>query len=64
MPEIALSEQEFTLLRQLIYRVAGVHLADSKRPLVMGRLQKRLHELQLENYLQYYQRVTDERHPQ
>ncbi|MGL6070728.1 CheR family methyltransferase [Craterilacuibacter sp.] len=64
MPETALSVQEFTLLRQLIYRIAGVHLADSKRPLVMGRLQKRLHELQLDSYLQYYQLLTDERHPQ
>jgi chemotaxis protein methyltransferase CheR len=51
---IALSETEFNLFRRWLYDTAGIHLADAKRALVAGRLSKRLRELDLNSYQQYF----------
>jgi chemotaxis protein methyltransferase CheR len=49
----SLSVRDFRLFQQLIHREAGIHLAESKRVLVEGRLARRLRELQLD-YRAYY----------
>ena len=41
MSESAITDQEFKLFQQLIYKIAGISLSDSKKVLLVGRLQKR-----------------------
>jgi len=48
-----LGDPEFRLLRDLVYREAGIHLAESKRALVAGRLARRLRELGLASFRDY-----------
>lgn len=52
--QIALSEAEFRLLQRLFYDQVGIQLPPVKKPLVCGRLAKRLAALQLDSYQQYY----------
>src|SRR5258706_15109982 len=52
-----LSDREFRMLQQLIYREAGIHLSDAKKALVSGRLARRLRALGCRDFTAYYQRV-------
>jgi chemotaxis protein methyltransferase CheR len=54
----AMSEREFSLYRKLIYSNAGICLTPPKKALLEARLGRRLRELGLESFLDYYQRVT------
>ena len=54
----AMSEREFSLYRKLIYSNAGICLTPPKKTLLEARLGRRLRELGLESFLDYYQRVT------
>jgi chemotaxis protein methyltransferase CheR len=54
----AISDQEFGLFQRLIYKIAGISLADSKKVLLVGRLQKRLQHYQLESFSQYYRMLA------
>jgi chemotaxis protein methyltransferase CheR len=59
-----LSDQEFRLLQQLIYREAGIHLSEVKKALVSGRLTRRLRALGCTTFQAYYEYVeanSDER---
>jgi chemotaxis protein methyltransferase CheR len=56
----ALSSRDFELFRRLIHREAGIHLADSKRVLVEGRLARRLRELGLDFRAYYALVLADE----
>ena len=64
MSESAISDQEFALFQRLIYKIAGISLSDSKKVLLVGRLQKRLRHYQLDNYSQYYRMLANGEHPQ
>jgi chemotaxis protein methyltransferase CheR len=55
---VSLSDAEFELFRQWLYTSAGIHLVDAKRALVAGRLSKRLRELGLSSYRQYFERLS------
>lgn len=55
-----LSDADFALFQTLIRREAGIHLADSKRALLIGRLAPRLRTLGLKSFRHYYLRVTEE----
>jgi chemotaxis protein methyltransferase CheR len=55
----ALGAQEFARFRALIYREAGIHLADCKHALVVGRLSRRLRELGLRSFAAYWRLVAD-----
>ncbi|MCX9154736.1 protein-glutamate O-methyltransferase CheR [Niveibacterium sp. 24ML] len=57
MPE--LSGAEFELFRSFLHRVAGISLSDSKRPLVSGRLAKRLQACNCGSYEAYYHLIAD-----
>ena len=57
MPTLA--EAEFQRFRDLIYRIAGIHLADSKRLLVEGRLQRRLRATGIATFIDYFRVVTN-----
>ncbi len=49
---------EFALFRDLIYKVAGISLNESKKHLVQSRLQKRLRHYNLTRYQEYYDLVA------
>jgi chemotaxis protein methyltransferase CheR len=55
-----ITDREFNLFRKLVDREAGIHLSDSKRALLVGRLTRRLRELGLTSFSAYYRRVTEE----
>lgn len=52
-----LSDQEFRLFRDLMYKLAGISLSDAKKQLVAGRLARRLRQLELESYGDYFKRL-------
>jgi len=54
------SERDFLRFQALIHREAGIWLAPVKKALLVGRLAKRLRELGLESYGDYYDRVAED----
>lgn len=64
MSESQITDQEFALFQRLIYKIAGINLADSKKVLLVGRLQKRLRHHQFETYTQYYRMLANGEHPE
>ncbi|MCP5162331.1 MAG: protein-glutamate O-methyltransferase CheR [Hahellaceae bacterium] len=60
-PSLAMiSQEEFALFRDLMYKVAGVCFSESKRHLVSGRLARRIRECELPDFGAYYRLVTSE----
>lgn len=55
-----ITDREFSLFQELIYKEAGIYLADAKKPLLTGRLTRRLRELGLHSFNAYYHRVLEE----
>lgn len=53
-----ITDAEFAQFQRLIYQIAGISLADSKKILLMGRLGKRLRALNLESFGEYYRLVA------
>lgn len=58
----AITDQEFALFQRLIYKIAGISLADSKKVLLVGRLQKRLRFHQLSSFADYYRLLSSGQH--
>lgn len=54
MVEIELRQEEFELFRNYIYERVGIALSAQKTTLVKGRLNKRLNQLGLSNFKDYY----------
>lgn len=50
-----ISDKEFQLFRDIIFRETGIHMSDRKRNLIVARLSKRLRALNLSNFSEYYQ---------
>lgn len=48
-----ITDAEFKSIRDIMYRRTGVNLKDSKRPLVITRLRKRLQDLSLNTFQEY-----------
>lgn len=61
---LTISDEEFGLFRRLIYKLAGIDLADSKKVLLVGRLQRRLREHGLDNFGSYYRLLASGQQPQ
>jgi chemotaxis protein methyltransferase CheR len=55
---VVLQDQEFSKFSELIYRIAGISMAPSKKPLVSSRLAKRLKLLDLSSYGDYFRFIT------
>ncbi len=55
---VVLHEKEFTQFCDLIYRIAGITLSSSKKPLVTSRLAKRLAHFGLRSYGEYFKMIT------
>ncbi|MDD2701034.1 MAG: protein-glutamate O-methyltransferase CheR [Sideroxydans sp.] len=49
-----LSDQEFSQFQAMIYDIAGISLSDAKKPLVSGRLAKRVKEHGVDSYGEYF----------
>jgi chemotaxis protein methyltransferase CheR len=56
-----LADGEFGLYQKLVFREAGIHLAEVKKALVAARLLRRIRELGMTTYAAYYRRVIDEK---
>lgn len=54
----ALSEADFLRFQQLIEEETGIHLSDAKRPLLIARLAKRVRQLGMTTFGQYFERVV------
>ena len=53
-----ISNAEFARFQKLIYDIAGISLADSKKVLLVGRLGRRLQHFDLPNFTEYYRLVV------
>lgn len=59
----ALTDQEFSQFRSFIYKNAGISLSPNKKPLVSGRLAKRLRDRSLSSYGEYLKLLSSGHHP-
>ena len=55
-----LTDREFTDFQQTIHREAGIWLAPTKRALLVGRLSRRIRELELESFAEYHRLALDD----
>jgi chemotaxis protein methyltransferase CheR len=53
-PDIPLPDEEFRLLRDFVYQYCGLYFHEENRYLLEKRLSKRLQQLQLKNFKDYY----------
>ncbi|MFW5770850.1 MAG: SAM-dependent methyltransferase, partial [Spirochaetota bacterium] len=56
---IELDDKQFNLFREIIYREAGIKLSDMKKAIVQSRLLRRLRELHIFSYEDYYSFLQD-----
>ncbi len=54
----SISDEEFHSFQQLIQRESGIYLAEHKKALLVGRLNKRLRELGIDSFSDYYRQVS------
>ncbi len=52
-----ITNKEFALFQKLIYKEAGIYLAEVKKALLQGRLNRRIRELGLKSFGEYYKLV-------
>lgn len=52
------SDAEFRLIQQLIYKMAGVHIKEHKKTMVANRLRRRLDNFGFSSYKKYYDFIT------
>ncbi len=55
---LSISDEEFEGIRKVMFAQTGARLKDTKRPLVIARLRRRLEELKLNNFGQYLRLLT------
>lgn len=64
MPEISiLTPEQFERFRLFIHRQTGIHMHDGKITLLSNRIRRRLRELRIESFEEYYRRLTADRLP-
>jgi chemotaxis protein methyltransferase CheR len=56
--EIILSDRDFGLFQNIIYQESGIYLASIKKELLVGRLHKRLKDLNIKTFNDYYYYVS------
>ena len=52
--EFAISDEEFTQLRDFVYQVSGIWVADNRKYLMENRLVNRLKQLNLKSFSEYH----------
>lgn len=55
----SITDREFQLFRDIIFRETGINMSDRKRNLIVARLSKRLRALNLASFSEYYQYLTE-----
>ncbi len=60
---MTISDDEFQLLRDLVYQRFGIHLSEQKKSLVVGRLQKDLQNSGFKSFGDYYRHLIDNPSP-
>jgi len=60
MYDIELNPSEFKLFRAYIYEKVGISLSEQKSSLIKSRLNKRLHELKLQSFKEYYNHLIND----
>lgn len=60
----AINDNEFKQFQDLIYKTAGISLSTAKKPLVSGRLAKRLRDRGLASYGDYFKLLTSGQYPE
>lgn len=60
----SITDHEFNQFQKLIYNIAGINMSPIKKPLVMGRLAKRLNQYSLCSYGEYFKLLNSGSHPQ
>ena len=55
---ISISDKEFSQFQSFIYEAAGITLSDAKKPLVSGRLSKRLQHCKLGSFGEYFRLLS------
>ncbi|THJ18747.1 MAG: hypothetical protein CAF42_004560, partial [Nitrospira sp. CG24B] len=58
--DFSITTDEFLRFRKLIYDESGISLSDQKQSLLASRLSKRLRELGLETFSDYFSTVTED----
>jgi chemotaxis protein methyltransferase CheR len=58
--EYSITAEEFQRFRTLIYDESGISLGEQKKSLLASRLSKRLRDLELATFSEYYERVTED----
>jgi chemotaxis protein methyltransferase CheR len=61
---MAILDEEFQLLRDLVYQRFGIHLTEQKKSLVVGRLQKDLQNSGFTSFGEYYRHLIDNPSPE
>lgn len=59
---VELTDAEYDAYKQLVYEVAGISLKEKKKPLLTGRLSKRLRYHHIRNYSDYLGLVKNDKH--
>jgi len=57
---MTISDEEYRLIRDLVYGQVGINLGENKKSLVVGRLQKYMREKGFASFRQYYDYVKNE----
>ena len=57
-----LTDSEFARFRQLIEREIGIHLSEAKRPLLLSRLGRRLRQLGIGTFGEYFDLIGADVH--
>jgi chemotaxis protein methyltransferase CheR len=60
---IQISDKEFLQFQRFIYEVAGINMSSAKKPLVCGRLERRLNHYNLRSYGEYFKLLKSGREP-
>ena len=58
--EYSITAEEFQRFRTLIYDESGISLGEQKKSLLASRLSKRLRDLDLATFSEYYEKVTED----
>ena len=63
MEATTITDQEFSQFQRLLHQIAGISLSEAKKPLVHGRLAKRLKQHRLSSYGEYFRLLTNGQQP-
>jgi chemotaxis protein methyltransferase CheR len=58
---LSISDQEFTMFQSLIHRQTGIYLPETKKALVVARLNRRLRARQVDSFRSYFDLVGSDR---